>query len=353
MKKGLSVLLCTLLAVTAMAGCSGGSTAENTPNAGSTAETPSSTSGDEKPFEIMCAYENAPGETVDLACHYWKEQLEEISGGKMTMTLYPSSAMGNKNEIIDMALAGDAIITIGNDSFYADLGVKDFNVTFTPFLMQSWEDFDTIHQSDWYADQVAQLEGLGLHIVSNNWHYGARQLLSKTPVQTMDDIKGMKVRTPNSTAEINAFVAMGANPTPMALSEVYTSLQQGTIDAVENPLDVLEKNAFAEVVTNLTLTGHVYINASWLFSEQIFQGMTAEQQGWLLESGDAASKYFNDIAEEAVAQALESLQSQGCTVYEIDPAEWSAASANFAELPDFKNNWSEGLYENILETLGR
>ena len=352
MKKGLSVLLCALLSVTTLAGCTGGSAVESSPAVPSSAAQASVSDG-EKPFEIMCAYENAPGETVDLACNYWKEQLEEISGGKMTMTLYPSSAMGNKNEIIDMALAGDAIITIGNDSFYADLGVKDFNVTFTPFLMQSWEDFYTIHQSEWYAEQVAQLEGLGLHIVSNNWHYGARHLLSKTPVQTMADIKGMKVRTPNSTAEINAFVAMGANPTPMALSEVYTSLQQGTIDAVENPLDVLEKNAFAEVVTNLTLTGHVYINASWLFSDQVFQSMTTEQQGWLLESGDAASRYFNEIAEAAVAEALESLQAQGCTVYEIEPAEWSAASAGFAELPDFKDNWSEGLYENILTILGR
>lgn len=367
MKKLLSVILAAGLTAGLLTGCSGGNTAQSS-GTGASAAADAGNSGDaastEKKegaktavaadaYEIMCAYENNPGEPVDLACQFWKEKLEELSGGTMTMTLYPSSQMGNKNQIIDMALAGDPIITIGNDSFYADMGVNDFNVTFAPFLIHGWEDFDTLHDSEWYQDKVNQLEGLGLHLVSNNWRYGIRHLLSKKPVQSMADIKGMKVRTPNSTAEVDAFVAMGANPTPMALSDVYTALQQGTIDAVENPLDVLYNNAFHEVVTNLTLTGHVYINASWLFSEDLFNQMTPEQQGWFLESGEAAADHFNELVDQAAADALEQMKAKGVTVYEINPDDFAQATDNFAQLDDFKKTWSADNYETVKKILGR
>lgn len=304
-------------------------------------------------YEIMVAYENNPGEAVDEACVYWKEQLEEMSGGTMTMTLYPSSQMGNKNEIIDMALAGDSIITIGNDSFYADLGVYDFNVTFAPYLIESWEDFDTIHASDWYADQVAQLEELGLHLVSNNWHYGIRHLLSKDPVNCIEDLAGMKVRTPASTAESQNFVAQGAVSTPMALSEVYTALQQGTIDAVENPLDVLEANAFYEVCKNLTLTGHTYINASWLYSADLWNSLTEEQQKWFEESGEAAAEYYNSIVEEAANAAYDKMLENGVVEQEFDRSGCAAATQAFCEDPTVNANWSEGLYDTIMGILGR
>lgn len=307
----------------------------------------------EKPFEIMVAYENSPGEAVDEACNYWKEKLEEMSNGTMTMTLYPSSQMGNKNEVIDMALAGDSIITIGNESFYADLGVNDFNITFAPYLIESWEDLDQIHASEWYAEQVAKLQEKGLHLISNGWHYGVRHLLSKKPVNSIADLKGMKVRTPNSTAESLNFEAQGAISTPLALSETYTALQQGTIDAVENPLDVLYPNAFHEVAKNLTLTGHTYINASWLYSEALWNSLTKEQQEWLEESGKEAAAYFNQVVEDASNAALENMKAAGVTVQEFDRSGCAEATKAFCEMPEFKEKWSDGLYEQIMEILGR
>lgn len=370
MKKRLSFAMAMALAAATLAGCGGsgggessaapqqdaGSSAAEAADSSEAQESAVQGSGTEvaaDAFEIMVAYENNPGEAVDLACNYWKEELEKISGGKMTMTLYPSSQMGDKNEVIDMALSGDSIITIGNDSFYADLGVSDFNVTFAPYLIESWEDFDKIHESDWYAEQVSQLEGLGLHLVSNNWHYGVRHLMSAKPVNSIADLKGMKVRTPNSTAESSNFVAQGAVSTPMALSEVYTALQQGTIDAVENPLDVLQANAFYEVVKNLTLTGHTYINASWLYSEDLWNSLTEEQQGWFIQSGEAAAEYFNSIVEEAADKALEDMKAQGVTVQEFDRSGCADATKAFCELPEINGKWSDGLYEKITEILGR
>ncbi len=373
MKKTISVILTLglLLSLTACGGSSSGTTTAAAPAKETKAQEQAketaaaeSAAKDAAPqgnavqiapdaFEIMVAYENNPGEQVDLACQFWKEKLEEMSGGTMTMTLYPSSQMGNKNQVIDMALAGDSIITIGNDSFYADLGINDFNVTFAPYLIESWEDFDKIHESDWYKDQVKQLEEKGLHLVSNDWHYGVRHLMSKTPVNSIADLKGMKVRTPNSTAESMNFVAQGAVSTPMALSEVYTALSQGTIDAVENPLDVLYANSFYEVVKNLTLTGHTYINASWCYSEDLWNTLTPEQQEWFLKSGEEAADYYNSIVQAAADKALEDMKAEGVTIQEFDRSECANVTKTFCEMPEFKDKWSDGLYEKIMGILGR
>lgn len=362
MNKKMSLMMAVLMTAVSLAGCGTSSSSGAADTAASSASAETQTAATESEgskevasdaLEIMVAYENNPGSAVDQACQYWKEQLEEISGGKMTMTLYPSSQLGNKNDVIDMALAGDSVITIGNDSFYADLGVNDFNVTFAPYLIEDWSDFDKIHESDWYEEQISQLEGLGLHLVSNNWHYGVRHLLSKTPVNSIENMKGMKVRTPNSTAESANFIAQGAVSTPMALSEVYTSLQQGTIDAVENPLDVLYDNAFYEVCKNLTLTGHTYINASWLYSEQLWNSLTEEQQKWFTESGDAAASYFNEIVEKAADDALTAMQENGVTLQDFDRSGCAAATKAFCELPEINAKWSDGLYDTIIEILGR
>ena len=365
MKRTISAIL-TLGLLLSLTACGGGSSsattaapapaAKETEAQGTKAEGGETQAGAEvaaDAFEIMVAYENNPGEPVDLACNYWKDKIEELSGGKMTMTLYPSSQMGNKNQVIDMALAGDSIITIGNDSFYADLGVNDFNITFAPYLISSWEDFDRIHESDWYAEQVKLLQEKGLHLVSNNWHYGVRHLMSKTPVNSIADLKGMKVRTPNSTAESMNFVAQGAVSTPMALSEVYTALSQGTIDAVENPLDVLYANAFYEVVKNLTLTGHTYINASWCYSEDLWNSLTPEQQEWFLKSGEETAEYYNGIVQEAADKALEDMKAAGVTVQEFDRSECANVTKTFCEMPEFKQKWSDGLYEKVTGILGR
>lgn len=102
---------------------------------------------------IQIAYENNPGEPLDLACQRWKELLEEQSGGEIQVELYPSSQLGSKSDIINQEIAGDSAITLANGAFYADLGVSDFSVTFAPYLFRSWEDIEKLAESDWWAEQ--------------------------------------------------------------------------------------------------------------------------------------------------------------------------------------------------------
>ena len=295
---------------------------------------------------IMIGYENNPGEPIDLACNEWKRLVEEKSNGEMIVEIFPSSQLGSKDNIIDQAMAGDCVITLANGAFFQDRGVKDFGVVFAPFLFENWEQLDKLAASDWFAQKKAELSDLGLTILTG-WHYGARDTMTTKKVVTAADIKGMKIRVPNNSLQVKGMAATGAVPTPMSLGEVYTALQQGTIDGLENPLTVLYNGAYQEVCKYLILDHHILDYTCWVMGTEFFNTLTPEQQQILIEAGNEAGVYNNNMLEETTAKALEDLKAAGVEVVEFDRDSFVAASESFYEDPDIKAMWSEGLIDTI------
>ena len=299
---------------------------------------------------IMIGYENNPGEPIDLACNEWKRLVEEKSNGEMIVEIFPSSQLGSKDNIIDQAMAGDCVITLANGAFFQDRGVKDFGVVFAPYLFESWEQIDKLAASDWFAQKKAELSDLGLTILTG-WHYGARDTMTTKKVVTAADIKGMKIRVPNNSLQVKGMAATGAVPTPMSLGEVYTALQQGTIDGLENPLTVLYNGAYQEVCKYLILDHHILDYTCWVCGTDFFNTLTPEQQQILVEAGNEAGVYNNQMLEETTNKALEDLKAAGVEVVEFDRDSFVAACESFYEDPEIKAMWSEGLIDQIKEII--
>ena len=299
---------------------------------------------------IMIGYENNPGEPIDLACNEWKRLVEEKSNGEMIVEIFPSSQLGSKDNIIDQAMAGDCVITLANGAFFQDRGVKDFGVVFAPYLFENWEQIDKLAASDWFAQKKAELSDLGLTILTG-WHYGARDTMTTKKVVTAADIKGMKIRVPNNSLQVKGMAATGAVPTPMSLGEVYTALQQGTIDGLENPLTVLYNGAYQEVCKYLILDHHILDYTCWVCGTDFFNTLTPEQQQILIEAGNEAGVYNNAMLEETTNKALEDLKAAGVEVVEFDRDSFVAASESFYADPDIKAMWSEGLIDQVKEII--
>lgn len=299
---------------------------------------------------IMIGYENNPGEPIDLACNEWKRLVEEKSNGEMIVEIFPSSQLGSKDNIIDQAMAGDCVITLANGAFFQDRGVKDFGVVFAPYLFESWEQIDKLAASDWFAQKKAELSDLGLTILTG-WHYGARDTMTIKKVVTAADIKGMKIRVPNNSLQVKGTAATGAVPTPMSLGEVYTALQQGTIDGLENPLTVLYNGAYQEVCKYLILDHHILDYTCWVCGTDFFNTLTPEQQQILVEAGNEAGVYNNQMLEETTNKALEDLKAAGVEVVDFDRDSFVAACESFYEDPEIKAMWSEGLIDQIKEII--
>ena len=348
MKKIIALLMSLTLLLGVLSGC-GSPTSSTTPdgdNANNTTNVPET-----DVIHISCAHGVAPGSPTDEGVQKWCDLLYEMSGGTMVMEDFPSSQLGSTPEIMDQAVAGDAVITLADGAYYFDRGAKDMGILFAPYLFDNWDQCWTLIESDWYQDQCDLLANdCQLKILTSNWIYGERHTLTTKPVNAVEDLKGMKIRVPNNTIQIKGFEVLGATPTPMNLGDVYTALQQGTIDGLENPLSVLENNKYQEVAKYLLLDGHVMNFTTWFCGTSFFDSLTEEQQQWLIESGNQAGIYNNELQENADAEYLQKLIDAGVTVKELTTEEkekFREAAKAFYEQPEFTSVWSEGLYDTV------
>ena len=138
------------------------------------------------------------------------------------------------------------------------------------------------------------------------------------PITVPEDMKGIKIRTMENQIHMAAFKAMGADPTPMAMGDVFMALQQGTIDAEENPVPIIETNKFGEVQKYLSMTGHLFSPAPVFISKDYYDAMPEEYQTAIKEAAAEATPYQRGQIDEQNVSGLESLKSVGMEVNEVE-----------------------------------
>ncbi|MDT8297520.1 MAG: TRAP transporter substrate-binding protein DctP, partial [Spirochaetaceae bacterium] len=185
------------------------------------------------------------------------------------------------------------------------------------------------------------------------FYLGTRQLNLRDigrEVRTPQDMKGVKLRTPNSPAWIALGKALGGNPTPMSFTEVYMALKTGTADGQDNPLPTDKNAKFYEVTKYIILTDHV-VGAIWpSINEEKWQSLTAQQQQWVMEALDEARKVCDETNLAAEAELVEFFRSEGLTVIENPDRDAFAEYARWSyenESPDVSESWDWDLYDRI------
>ncbi len=346
-KKFLAMLMvgAALLGLTAC----GGSKQEAPKKEQTQAEAPASPA-----VTIQIGYENNPGEPLDIACNEWKRLIEEKSNGTMTVELFPSSQLGSKTDLMDQMQMGEGVITLCEGSFWADYGAPELGIMSAPYLYDSWDQCWKLVESDWYAEQCAILQEQGFHVLTSNWAYGTRELMTTKPVRTLDDVSGMIIRTPNNVLQMKTWENMGAAPTAMALGDVYTATQQGTIDGMENPMATLYGQAYYEVAKYITMIDYIMMPIQWCTSETWFQSLTAEQQKILCESGDEAGLVMNQKLEEMTSDYIAKMEENGVEIIvpnDAEQARFKEAALKIYDNPDVTKGWRDGLYDYITDII--
>lgn len=304
---------------------------------------------------LQVGFENSLTEPIGQGMVKWQQLVEERGDGSIRIELYPDSQLGNKTDLLDQMLLGEPVMTMCDGAFAADYGVPDMGIVLGPFLFSSWDDCWKLIETDWWKGEVAKLENVGLKVLSSNWAYGIRHLLTTKPVNTVEDLNGMQIRVPTNQIQSKGFEALGATPVGMSLGDVYTALQQGTIDGAENPLSTLYGRKHHEVAKNLILDGHVYSFTTWVCSADWFNSLTPEQQDLLTTTAYEAGVFNNEMVAEAEENYLALMIDEGVTV--CYPTEevlqgFRDKAASFYEAGT-DLGWSEGLYQIIKEALAK
>lgn len=320
-KKIASIGIIATLAAANLAACgsAGGSTAQTTAAAKTeekkeSAPAQTSESGE---YNLVIGHLNAETHTWHKMSEKFKEEVEAATDGRVTVTIYPGSQLGSETDMNMSAITGDGscdIVYTGESmqTYESALGIIGM-----PYAITSDEHMDAVLNGEAGKDLEQLMEKTGLHVLGAIKR-GPRNVTSKIEIKSPDDMKGFKIRTPESAMTMAAFEAMGAKPTPMAFSEIFTSLQQGVIDGQENPLANIKDGAFYEVQDYVIKTEHLRAWVYFAISAARFNSFPEDIQKAIQESADKAIAYEHDLFLEQEKELQAELESKGMTFVEVD-----------------------------------
>lgn len=259
------------------------------------------------------------GHTLSSTSHYavgaqaFKETLEELSDGAFTVTEHSSGSLGGEREMIEGLQIGTVDIVITSTGPMGNF-VPETYVLDLPFLFENYDQARCVLDSE-LGDEL--LEKMSDHdLVGLAWsENGFRHITnSRREIATPGDADGLRVRTMENAVHQEAFRQMGARPTPMAFPELFTALQQGTVDGQENPITVIVATSFWEVQDHLSLTGHVYSPAMVLGSPILLDGLSDEQREWFHEAARASVDATREEVSRQENEGVALLEENGMTV---------------------------------------
>lgn len=259
----------------------------------------------------------------------FKEEVERLSGGSVTIDLQASGVLGSENDVLDAMLGGAGTIQMSRISAFAltSYGGKKSSLLSIPYTWQSRDHWWAFAESDLAQEflQEPSENGSGIRGLFYG-EEGFRHFFSNKELTDINSLQGLKIRVSNDPIMNGMVEGLGASPTVVDFGELYSALQTGVVDAAEQPIANYKSNAFPEVANNLILDGHTLGAVQVIITDDAWNSLTPAQQDAMTEAGKLASEHCKKISAEAEAEVLEELKAEGCNVTEVtDLTPWKEA----------------------------
>jgi tripartite ATP-independent transporter DctP family solute receptor len=288
--------------------------------------------------EIKFGHVGGPGSLFDKSATEFAKRANAKLGDKAKVVVFGSSQLGGDSEMLKKLKLGTIDLALPSTVMSSQIPV--FGMFEMPYLVKDRDHMAKIRDQIVYPNLVPMAEKSGYHIIGV-WENGFRQITnSKHPIVKPDDLKGIKLRTPQGTWRVKMFQAYGANPSPLALSEVFVALQTGVMDGQENPLAQIYPLRFQEVQKYLSMTGHVYTPA-YVTAGASWSKLPADVQKILADTAKEMQPVVYKIAADLDNDLLAKLKAAGMQVNEADKDAFIKASQKVyeefsKEVPDGK-----------------
>jgi len=278
--------------------------------------------GEIKKVEISLGHINPETEEAQFHKGVQKfiELVEEKTDGNVVFNVHPNGELGGEREMIEATQLGTLDMVVTSTGPLGNFSKKSLALDF-PFLFKDREQAYKVLDGEIGDEINEQIEDNGMYNLAW-WETGFRQLSNnKRAIKSPEDLKGLKIRTMENAVHLDAFKAMGASPTPMSFTELYTGLEQGVVDGQENPLTVIVPNKLQEVQEYLTISNHVYSPGAILINQAKFDEFPAELQEIIkkaaIEARDYERKFVADLEEEMI-QVVKDSGTEVTTDYDYD-----------------------------------
>jgi len=259
---------------------------------------------------------------VHLGIERMRQRLQQLSGGTMTIDIYPGSVLGTEVQCIEQLQNGSLTMTktsaVALESFIPEMAVFGL-----PYIFRDQTHCWNVLEGDigkrlLKKGEIKRLRGLCYYDA------GSRNFYSKSnPLRSPDDLSKLKIRVMNSASAMDMVEAFGASPTPIAWGELYSALAQGTVDGAENNLPSFTTNKHYEVCKHFALDGHSRIPDLLMIGTVAWDRLSEQQQQWLTDAATQSAVYQRSLWAEETNKARELAESEGVTFYDVDTSQFA------------------------------
>lgn len=277
-------------------------------------------------------------------------RVDERTHGEVEVHVYEASALGTNKEVYELARLGASVIANVDAGYLSDY-LPDIGILAGPYLLEDVGDYRKVVQSEWFQSQMDLLYEKGFKVIALNGYFGARHIISSRPIRNPDDFAGLQIRIPPNIIWVQTFGALGANPTTLAWSEVYSGLAQGVVHAAEAPLGSIIGSRLYEHQKVLSTTGHFKPFVGMVMGRRYWEKLPRGTQDLLLEEGEAWGDYLTELSLASESKQLDFLRSKGVQI--IEDIDYSSLRKTTEAVYSKNPDWSHGLSDRIREILRR
>lgn len=262
---------------------------------------------------------SSPEDTVtQVFAEKFAEEVAALSDSKICIDIYPNSTIGNDCELLESCEEGDIPFVVQNTapqvSYIPETAVFDYPCAFSTIE----EARAAVDNEEFYGELETAFNRGGYELLSIA-DQGFRVMTTNVEIEDISDFKGQKIRTMENANHLSFWKDLNSNPTPMAFSEVYIGLQQKTIDAEENPVEVIVSGKLYEQQDYIVETNHLPHYITLFMNEELFKGLDEEDQKILAQAADNAKEYAREQADERIEDRMKIIEESGTQV--ITPSE--------------------------------
>lgn len=339
MKKVLSILLALSMTLS-LAAC-GKAPADSSNDGGSASK------GEKKVIKVSTKF--VDDEQTAISLKKVVDAINERSQGSLELQLFTNGVLPIGKDGMEQVVQGSDWILVDGINFLGDY-VPDYNAVTGPFLYQTFDEYLAMTQTDLVKNLNKQAEEQGIKVLSLDWVFGFRSMMTNKPIKTPDDMKGLNIRVPTSQLYTYTIEAMGGNPVAMPYPDTYAAIQQGVINGVEGSIMTYYGTKQFENVKEYSLTNHLLGVSAVVISPKVWDSLTEEQQTIIEEE---FQKGMEDNLAETIRLEKEYedlLKAEGVNFHEVDAEAFLKAAAPVYTKFD---KWTPGIYEQLVEELDK
>lgn len=359
MKKLLAMTLVTAMAAS-LAGCGSGSGSTDAATTAApsketkAAETTAAKTGSAAPELVFKYAELNSDDNINTKVGYkFAAYVDDMSNGRIKIEVYSASTLGDEKTCLNALQMGGGTVDMyrGNTNSLSDYGFKKLNIFGLPFIFSSREGmWKVLEEKELGQAFLTEGSEVGAGMVGLFYtDEGARNMFTSKEISGLDDIKNKKIRVPETALMMDTMSALGAQPTPISYSELYSSLQTGVVDGAENGLPGYASNKFYEVAPYYLMSGHTFSPGIVMMAEAKWNALSEEDKEILLAAGQKASDWNKGEIEAEETALRKELKDKGVTIIEMTDEDKAKAQAACESVWASYTAGMEDLLQKMLE----